>query len=272
MGTLNLFPARVAIGQVQPNGQVLATPEFSRALSGVLDRLGGTNGHGTDDLGVEAASVATLAQARQLAQTVAHLEQQIAQLAGQLAGLQEAAKQAEALALAPANPHAAECRKMAAELELRIETIPDYGAALAELRKKETNWGSPGAIGSVKPNSGAFTTLSANGGTALSRTDSSDTLTLSRAGTAAGKGTLGADSNFALRVLNGAGGVVLWLWQSGKRVEARPEGLVSEAGFGCNGKDPQPAYAVGAAATDLATVVALANNLRTALRNNGIAS
>jgi len=41
--------------------------------------------------------------------------------------------------------------------------------------------------------------------------------------------------------------------------------------FGCNAATPQSAYAVGAAASDPATTMALVNLLRTALLNNGIA-
>lgn len=41
--------------------------------------------------------------------------------------------------------------------------------------------------------------------------------------------------------------------------------------FGCNGKTPQGSYAVNAACTDLATAVALINQLRTALIATGIA-
>lgn len=41
--------------------------------------------------------------------------------------------------------------------------------------------------------------------------------------------------------------------------------------FGCNGKTPQGTYAVNAAATDLATAIALVNQLRAALIANGIA-
>jgi hypothetical protein len=46
--------------------------------------------------------------------------------------------------------------------------------------------------------------------------------------------------------------------------------LRCSTGFGCNGKTPQTAYAVNAASTDLATVVALCNQLRGALIANGI--
>ena len=41
------------------------------------------------------------------------------------------------------------------------------------------------------------------------------------------------------------------------------------AKFGCNGADPQAAYAIGNACTDLATVISLANLMRTLLLNNG---
>lgn len=46
--------------------------------------------------------------------------------------------------------------------------------------------------------------------------------------------------------------------------------LKSGGGFGCNGKAPQGSYSLGAPATNLATVIALANNIRQALINNGI--
>jgi len=42
--------------------------------------------------------------------------------------------------------------------------------------------------------------------------------------------------------------------------------------FGCNSKTPQGAYALGAASTDLPTVIVLANNIRLALIANGIGS
>lgn len=48
--------------------------------------------------------------------------------------------------------------------------------------------------------------------------------------------------------------------------------LTASAQFGCNGKSAQASVALGAAATDLPTVIALANNIRTALINNGIGS
>lgn len=48
--------------------------------------------------------------------------------------------------------------------------------------------------------------------------------------------------------------------------------LAASSGFGCNGSTPQAAYSIGAAATDLPTVIALTNKIRLALIANGIAS
>jgi hypothetical protein len=48
--------------------------------------------------------------------------------------------------------------------------------------------------------------------------------------------------------------------------------LLATQGFGCNGASAQTPYALGPAATDLTTVIALANAMRTALINNGIGS
>ncbi len=51
--SLNLFPVRSAIGRAQINGQsfdVLMTPEFSRALSDLLVRVGGSDGMNSSDI------------------------------------------------------------------------------------------------------------------------------------------------------------------------------------------------------------------------------
>ena len=46
--------------------------------------------------------------------------------------------------------------------------------------------------------------------------------------------------------------------------------VTASSGFGCNGRTAQAAYSLGAAATDLASVITLANNLRAMAINNGI--
>jgi hypothetical protein len=47
---LNILPARVPIGVVSDDGTVLMTTEFSRFLSGFLDRVGGPSGMGNEQL------------------------------------------------------------------------------------------------------------------------------------------------------------------------------------------------------------------------------
>lgn len=49
-------------------------------------------------------------------------------------------------------------------------------------------------------------------------------------------------------------------------------GLTCSSSFGCNGATAQTPFAVGSSSYDLTTVIALANSLRNALINNGIAS
>lgn len=53
---LNIFPARVAIGQLQPDGTVLMTLEFSRALSDLMVRVGGPSAMTVDELAALAES------------------------------------------------------------------------------------------------------------------------------------------------------------------------------------------------------------------------
>ena len=48
------------------------------------------------------------------------------------------------------------------------------------------------------------------------------------------------------------------------------DGNAQVRAFGCNGARPQPSVAVGAAATDLTTALALLNKVRAALIANGI--
>lgn len=60
------------------------------------------------------------------------------------------------------------------------------------------------------------------------------------------------------------------IFRESANVLCTDDNLRVEQGFGCNGQPPRAALALGAAATDLASVITLANNIRTALINNGI--
>lgn len=64
---------------------------------------------------------------------------------------------------------------------------------------------------------------------------------------------------------------------TGGAVDGTPIGVAAAASgafttLGCNGKAPQAAFALGGAATDLATTITLTNNIRAALIANGIGS
>lgn len=54
--SLNLFPARVAIGTVQADGTVLMTMEFSRAMSDLFTRVGGTDAPDINEIEMLAAT------------------------------------------------------------------------------------------------------------------------------------------------------------------------------------------------------------------------
>lgn len=82
-------------------------------------------------------------------------------------------------------------------------------------------------------------------------------------------------NNTAVRAFSAAAGAGIFFQNSAGTVTwsfITVLGLTVTAGFGCNGKTPQTAFALGAAATDLATVITLANNLRTMAINNGMGS
>lgn len=168
-------------------------------------------------------------------------------------------------------------------------------------------WAAPGAIGSGTPGSGAFTTLSASSNVGVNASPSAwassyRAVALNHTGTNAygwSGGNLcglvtGAyiDTGFAWRYavsslainkieLNDSGNVTIATAPAGtsgnavtwtNRLTVTPTGVTVKDAFGCNGKTAQTSAAVGAAATDLASVITLANNIRTALINNGIAS
>jgi hypothetical protein len=177
MSTLNLFPARVPIGLVQPDGTVLMTPELTRAFRALFERVGGPDGMGSDDLAVLAASVAQVDSAKgQAIEDVAaaaapDLSGQVAAL---LAEVQDLRRQANELPLLQAE--LAEVRKTLADLTVTTLEHPAR-AELAEMRKDlegiqllasyqdpyRLDLTRPGPIGSSAASSGAFTTLSASG-------------------------------------------------------------------------------------------------------------
>lgn len=129
---LNLFPARVPIGRATgPDGRtvdVLMTPEFARALSDLLDRVGGPSSIGLADL-VEllAAESTDTAGASAL--------RAVTELAKQLAAAESSAAKISAL-------------------ERRIE---DLARLVNSAGPAPVDWEHPGKIGAGKSNTGKFT-------------------------------------------------------------------------------------------------------------------
>lgn len=122
------------------------------------------------------------------------------------------------------------------DLEIRIESIPDATASVAELRKSALTKLSKLSDLAATTSAQFATVISDETGIGLVVFNTSPTLVTPSLGVASATSML----------VNGA--------------------------FGCNGKTIQTAFSVGGAATDLPTVITLANNLRNMAINNGIAS
>lgn len=272
---LNLLPARVAIGRADASGAVYITEEFARVLAGVLGRVGGPLGVGTDDLAVEAAFAPQAALMATLQAAADELQARIAGLAGQLATVAELVKRAEA------------------------------AEALAATVAPPTDWEHPGKIGATTPNSGKFATLQATAkvmlnplaadveikptGVALvtikpeqpgqadnmelgktapqpARVATLNKMTFTQPATGA-TWTLADGKTFTVSNtlgLSGTDGATLNIGGGGALGSAA---FASAASFAS-----RPGTALGAAATDAATTQTLANNMRSALLAAGIGS
>jgi hypothetical protein len=136
------------------------------------------------------------------------------------------------------------------------------------------DWAAPDPIGSTTPNSGAFTSLTATTGP-FTLPSSGNTASFNTNGTNAVSVQFGGDEatgySWQRNIQQNVGAVPHRIYCFNTLVATHSTtGLQVVAGFGCNGKTPQAALALGAAAVDLPTVITLANNLRTALIANGI--
>lgn len=147
MATLNLFPARVAIGNVDVDGivrPVMMTPEFFRALSDLLTRVGGPNG--TDSGDIEETAEEALRNT---------LDLQVTQSIEAGAAIAEAKK-----AIQDMQCQLLESVAAVGELAKHIEWLE---MQVGGVQPAPTNWERPGPIGALTPNSGLFTTLNTNG-------------------------------------------------------------------------------------------------------------
>lgn len=251
---LNLFKSNAAIGLLQPDGSVLPSPEFVRAMSMLFERVGGAVNMGVDDLALLASTVTQPDQVARRAAADAVLAPAIDQsalvaaLVGKIAALQAQVSQVEGV------------RAELAKLGRRL----DGAEQLATFRDPyRVNWERPGRIGYFKANTGSFTTVNK---LILTPPANSATFTLAdgKEFTVSNTLTLTATDTATLNI--GGGGT---LGTAAYRDVATDWAIQK---FGCNGKAAQASFALGAAATDLASVIALANNLRTMSINNGTGS
>jgi len=201
--TLNLFPARVAIGtytDAAGNSQaVLASPEFHRALTALFERVGGPNG-----MDIRSFEILAAFAPAPIAQESAEVD------------LQDVFSPSPAVAASPdfGQPadmaaRVAELEKRLAEAELKLEAAASMVAQVGEMTKRindvaqsleitpqpqetaelaktvmalqieaafappTTDWEHPGQIGAKTANTGKFTTI--NG---MTITTSTGTFTL----------------------------------------------------------------------------------------------
>lgn len=146
-GLLNLFPSRVAIGKTADGAPVYLSPEFSRALEGLLERVGGPIGPGTMELAVEGAQADPTAW--------------LAQLAAQVREIDPPAV-VPVLVPDPVPPDVERLQAEVAELRKLVCALLEGAPAVPP-----TDWEHPGALGARTPNSGKFTTLTATAGVTL---------------------------------------------------------------------------------------------------------
>lgn len=164
-GTLNLFPARIEIGQFKgPNGQdvkVYPSPELVRAFADLFERVGFTNGADTASIEL-AAGFAPLVPPVVPAMTFdsapgevailrAELQNALLALEGARVAAADAVARMEALetSLAAVSPLSADWGNRIEALETQMQPAPSLSIDL----------GAPGAIGYRVPGTGKFTTI-----------------------------------------------------------------------------------------------------------------
>lgn len=308
MSILNLFPARIPIGLVQPDGTVLMTPEFVRAMTALFKRVGGPDGMGADDLAILASvgpqpdfearrAIAELAFNVPLDQSVAlaSLASQIVDLQAQVvqfelvrAELAETRKTLESAALTSADwpTQVASLKNELEEIRSMAISAETIRSEIAELRKSlegveiqatfrdvfRVDWEHPGAIGSLTASAGAFTTLTASQTVTLSPTNANVVMSPTGTGVVTiNPATAGAIDNMDIGATTPKTGKFTTMQSTG--------------GAGFNGAAPQTAYASGGAlaaygagangldtAAHMSALHALVVSIRAALVANGIMS
>jgi hypothetical protein len=211
--SLNLFPARVPIGRFQDEKgnqvDVLSTPEFVRALSALLERVGGADG-------ADMASLA-LAASYQPAQMQSMLEQALSALESSRAEVVQLAQRIEGL-------------------EAQLQPAP-----------AGTDWEHPGKLGDKTANSAMVTTLDASGNATLT--------------------TATASGQITSTVATGAPPFVI---ASTDEVANLHAALATLADYATTAGSLDGAGSYPADATDLATVITLANAIKARNISRGV--
>lgn len=152
---LNLFPARVPIGVVQPDGTVLMMPEFVRAMRALFERVGGAAGMGADDLAILTSSMAQ----------IDHMQSQAIEDIGAVMAPDWSGRIGELLAeVEDLRRQVTQFERLHAELAEVRKALEDVEAQAIYRDPGRTDWERPGQIGSLTANSGAFTTVQSSGG------------------------------------------------------------------------------------------------------------
>lgn len=234
---LNLFPVRVPIGRVTPTGDVLMSPEFTRAMGDLLVRLGGPSAMSLAELATLFATEPTDAAGPLALRAVNELRQQ----------------------LDNSNPAAARI----AALERRVE---DLARLLHASSPAPVDWEHPGRLGDKTPNSARVTTLNK---ITFTQPAASATCTLANGKTFTVTNSIalaGVDGKtFTLSNTLGLSGT------DGAFLNIGNGGTLGSAAY-----QPSSAFAarsstaLAAAATDPASTQALANSLRSVLISVGI--
>ncbi len=241
MSYLNLFPTRVPIGYAQQDGTVLMTPEFSRALSNLVTRVGGENGSSSNDIeamavealvprpvvmqyDIEAISVQAMIDSPVIMQFDQPTDQipEIAMLMIELAQLQH---QVHELQQAVAISNASMLSRSSDAEQLVFANASNVSVA---------DWERPGKIGFRTPNSASVTTLTASGAVALSPSNAN--VVMSPTGTGVitiSPAALGSMDKVTIGGITPAAATVTT--------------MTALNGFGCNSKLAQTAAASGGA-------------------------
>jgi hypothetical protein len=286
------------------------TPEAFRVLRTWFTRIGGYSGMSAEDLAVlEANSNPGIEHLTALSLEVEALRQQIDAMTSPAVAVGEARKYAQdidisySFSVPPTDfehpgrlgfwtPNSAKVTTLDASSTVtlnplnKLVDLSPTGTGAVRINPATLGTMDNMTIGGTTRAASSFTTVSANGqitstvatGTAplvVASTTEVANFRAAKATTLANARQIGGESfdgsaDITVSTADGNFDVFLSI-TTGQDITAG-QSLSSGGGFACNGRTPRVPLPLGAAATDLPTVIALSNNMRTALINNGIGS